>query len=128
MSTIVRAQLSFLVLSWLGSNIIIGHAECRSKVLVTFAVNRSFQRVHLVNHELQLLLQDRAPHFNTLRPCHVDFQAFRSSRIVKKNQRSGSGVKLRTLDYENTVSNPGRGVKTLGKFFSLYIAPVHSAE
>ena len=42
-------------------------------------------------------------------------------------QRSGSGVELRTLDYENPGSNPGCGVKTLGKFFSLYIAPVHSA-
>ena len=30
---------------------------------------------------------------------------------------SGSGVELRTLDYENLGSNPDRGVKTLGKFF-----------
>ena len=29
----------------------------------------------------------------------------------------GSGVELRTLDYENPGSNPGCGVKTLGKFF-----------
>ena len=43
-------------------------------------------------------------------------------------ERSGSGVALRSLDYENPGSNPGCGVKTLGKFFSLYIAPVHSAE
>ena len=43
-------------------------------------------------------------------------------------ERSGSGVELRTLDYENPGSNPGCGVKTLGKFCSLYIAPVHSAE
>ena len=42
-------------------------------------------------------------------------------------ERSGSGVELPTLDYENPGSNPGCGVKTLGKFFSLYIAPVHSA-
>ena len=35
-------------------------------------------------------------------------------RIV---ERSGSGVELRTLDYENPGSNPGCGVKTLGKFF-----------
>ena len=42
-------------------------------------------------------------------------------------ERSGSGVELRTIDYENPGSNPGCGVKTLGKFFSLYIAPVHSA-
>ena len=39
-------------------------------------------------------------------------------------ERSGSGVEL---DYENPGSNPGCGAKTLGKFFSLYIAPVHSA-
>ena len=31
--------------------------------------------------------------------------------------RSGSGVGLRTLDYENPGSNPGCCVKTLGKFF-----------
>ena len=46
---------------------------------------------------------------------------------VPAPRRSGSGVELRTLDYENPGSNPGCGVKTLGKFFSLYIAPVHSA-
>ena len=32
-------------------------------------------------------------------------------------ERSGSGVELRTLVYENPGSNPGSGVKTLGKFF-----------
>ena len=32
-------------------------------------------------------------------------------------ERRGSGVELRTLDYENPGSNPGCGVKTLGKFF-----------
>ena len=32
-------------------------------------------------------------------------------------ERSGSGVELRTLDYENPGSNPGCGVKTLGTFF-----------
>ena len=32
-------------------------------------------------------------------------------------ERSGSGVELRTLDYENPGSNPGCCVKTLGKFF-----------
>ena len=32
-------------------------------------------------------------------------------------ERSGSGVELRTLDYENPGTNPGCGVKTLGKFF-----------
>ena len=35
----------------------------------------------------------------------------------KVHERSGSGVELRTLDYENPGSNPGCGVKTLGKFF-----------
>ena len=50
------------------------------------------------------------------------------SRLTSSLERSGSGVELRTLDYENPGSNPGCGVKTLGKFFSLYIAPVHSAE
>ena len=32
-------------------------------------------------------------------------------------ERNGSGVELRTLDYENPGSNPGCDVKTLGKFF-----------
>ena len=32
-------------------------------------------------------------------------------------ERSGSGVELRTHDYENPGSNPGCSVKTLGKFF-----------
>ena len=32
-------------------------------------------------------------------------------------EHSGSGVELRTLDYENPGSNPGCGVKTFGKFF-----------
>ena len=32
-------------------------------------------------------------------------------------ERSGSGVELRTLDYENPGSNPGCDVKPLGKFF-----------
>ena len=32
-------------------------------------------------------------------------------------ERNGSGVELRTLDYENPGSNPGCGVKIMGKFF-----------
>ena len=32
-------------------------------------------------------------------------------------ERHGSGLALRTLDYENPGSNPGCGVKTLGTFF-----------
>ena len=36
---------------------------------------------------------------------------------MRANERHGSGVALRTLDYENPGSNPGCGVKTLGKFF-----------
>ena len=32
-------------------------------------------------------------------------------------ERNGSGVELRILNYENPGSNPGCGVKTLGKFF-----------
>ena len=37
-----------------------------------------------------------------------------------RDERSGSGVELRTLDYENPGSNPGCGVNTLGKFFTLH--------
>ena len=36
---------------------------------------------------------------------------------TRRVERSGSGVDLRTLNYENPGSNPGCGVKTLGKFF-----------
>ena len=46
------------------------------------------------------------------------------ARTVEKRRTSQrtvecsvSGVELQTLDYENTGSNPGCGVKTLGKFF-----------
>ena len=44
----------------------------------------------------------------------ISFQ-FCNKKVVV--ERSGSGVELRTLDYENPGSNPGCGVKTLGKFF-----------
>ena len=37
--------------------------------------------------------------------------------IIDSIEHSGSGVELRTLNYENLGSNPGCGVKTLGKFF-----------
>ena len=40
-----------------------------------------------------------------------------SSSLVERN---GSGVELRTLDYENPGSNPGCGVKTVGTFFTLH--------
>ena len=39
------------------------------------------------------------------------------NRTVDYVERSGSGVELRALDYENPGSNPGCSVKTLGKFF-----------
>ena len=38
-------------------------------------------------------------------------------RVTILVERSGSGIELRTLDYENPGSNPGCGVKTLGTFF-----------
>ena len=44
------------------------------------------------------------------------YKAWRTNEYDKV-ERSGSGVELRTLDYENPGSNPGCGVKTLGKFF-----------
>ena len=40
-----------------------------------------------------------------------------SGCTVERVERNGSGVELRTLDYENPGSNPGCGVKTLGTFF-----------
>ena len=42
-------------------------------------------------------------------------------------ERSGSGVELQTLDYENPGSNPVWQCINLGQVFSLYIAPIHSA-
>ena len=46
-----------------------------------------------------------------------DSANFCSLSLSLSIERSGSGVELRTLDYENPGSNPGCGVKTLGKFF-----------
>ena len=46
----------------------------------------------------------------------VTFDTLRRTKLCKV-ERSGSGVELRILDYENPGSNPGCGVKTLGKFF-----------
>ena len=40
--------------------------------------------------------------------------AFKKKHLNLTTERSGSGVEL---DYENPSSNPGCGVKTLGKFF-----------
>ena len=40
-----------------------------------------------------------------------------NSLLMYHVPRSGSGVELRTLDYEKPGSNPACGVKTLGKFF-----------
>ena len=37
--------------------------------------------------------------------------------LIKSAERSGSGVELQTLDYQNPGSKPGCGGKTLGKFF-----------
>ena len=42
-------------------------------------------------------------------------------------EHNGSGVKLRTLDYNNPGPNPVLRRKRFGQVFSLYIAPVHSA-
>ena len=56
---------------------------------------------------------------------NIESDCFNQRELCKN---IGSGVELGTLDYENPGLNPGCGVKTLGKFFSLYIAPVHSAE
>ena len=52
--------------------------------------------------------------------CGFDKHLYLTSCLNAHNhnvERSGSGVELRTLDYENPGSNPGCGVKTLGKFF-----------
>ena len=47
----------------------------------------------------------------------LSFEGTGIQTLVSIVERSGSGVELRTLDYENPGSNPGCGVKTLGKFF-----------
>ena len=45
----------------------------------------------------------------------VNVQKF--SIVILCMERSGSGVELRTLDYENPGSNHGCGAKTFGRFF-----------
>ena len=65
--------------------------------------------------------------YNSITLLNVDSDDTGMSVTCRPVEHSGSGVELGTLDYENPGSNPGCGVKTLGKFFSLYIAPVHSA-
>ena len=47
----------------------------------------------------------------------IDIVSYTLRRVSHVVERSGSGVELRTLDNENPGSNPGCGVKTLGKFF-----------
>ena len=47
-------------------------------------------------------------------PCYRGMFRYISHMFVV---RSDSGVELRTLDYENPGSDPGCGVKTLGKLF-----------
>ena len=54
---------------------------------------------------------------NRIRPKVRIAIDFRWAIIDVCVERSGSGIELRTLDYENPGSNPGCGVKTLGKFF-----------
>ena len=46
---------------------------------------------------------------------------------VSSVERNGSGVALRTLDYENPGSTPVLLCENLGQVISLYIVPVHSA-
>ena len=48
--------------------------------------------------------------------------------ILHAVERRGTGAELRMFDYENPGSNPVLQCETVGKFFSLCIAPVHSAE
>ena len=52
-------------------------------------------------------------------PSSLATQMVEVSRPVTV-ERSGSWVELRTLDYENPGSNPGCGVETLGKCFTLH--------
>ena len=47
----------------------------------------------------------------------MDVHILKKASLKLIVERCGSGVELRTLDYENPGSNPGCGVKTLGKFF-----------
>ena len=56
--------------------------------------------------------------FNTIRICDTRLvNQSTHDHVASSVERSGSGVEFRTLEYENTGSNPGCGVKTLGKFF-----------
>ena len=66
-----------------------------------------FERLNHIPNRFTYCFLLKAQLFATCCPCGYRFQ------IV---ERSGSGVELRTLDYENPGSNPGCGVKTMGKF------------
>ena len=52
--------------------------------------------------------------FLSLKPVLLSKLQIVNTSII---ERSGSGVELRTVDYANPGSNPGCGVKILGKFF-----------
>ena len=45
----------------------------------------------------------------------IDTVCVKNAKCTRFVERSGSGVELRTLDYDNPCSNPGCGA--LGKFF-----------
>ena len=57
------------------------------------------------------------PQFNDILKRYVSGPANSAAHSLRIVERSGSGVELRNLDYKNLGSNPGCGIKTLGKSF-----------
>ena len=74
---------------------------------------------------LHLALQLHHLHVTAQLTLHHGHATYTHQVNINIVECSGSGVELRTLDYENPGSNPGCGVK--GQDFSLYIALVYSA-
>ena len=66
------------------------------------------ESVVIYGHALANTLTDWT---SPVRQCVTDCQ-IRTSNTICIVERNGSGVELRTLDYENPGSNPGCGVKT----------------
>ena len=81
-------------------------SSTENSLKTVLSLNRAYQAV--VRESLQRI--ELALHENKERQVGV-------LSLVECN---GSGVELRTLDYENPGSNPGCGVKTLGSFFTLH--------
>ena len=91
-----------------------------SRCLWTTGLALGIPRMSGKRQDRERLVTRKALLCHLLVECDKEKLTFNNSKrqnTVSIVERSGSGVELRTLDYENPGSNPGCGVKTLGKFF-----------